>query len=94
MHVYEVLKRPIVTEKSGIQAEINQYTFEIDWRANKVQVKQAVETAFGVTVVAVNVMKMPGKQRRWGRILSKTPGWKKAVVTLAPGNRIELFEGV
>jgi large subunit ribosomal protein L23 len=95
MHVYEVLKRPIVTEKSGILAsDVNQYTFEVDARANKIQVKQAVETAFGVTVVAVNMMKMPGKTRRWGRHLAKTPTWKKAVVTLAPGNRIELFEGV
>jgi large subunit ribosomal protein L23 len=95
MHVYEVLKRPVVTEKSGVQADsLNQYTFEVDLRANKVQIKKAVETAFGVTVLTVNVMKMPGKTRRWGRHLAKTPIRKKAIVTLAPGNRIELFEGV
>jgi large subunit ribosomal protein L23 len=95
MHVYEILKRPVVTEKSGIQADnLNQYTFEVDRRANKVEIKEAVEAAFGVTVLAVNVMRMPGKTRRWGRFLSKTPIWKKAVVTLAPGDRIEFFEGV
>ncbi len=95
MHLYEVLRRPVVTEKSSRQAdELNQYTFEVDPRANKIQVKQAVEEAFGVTVLKVNIMRMPGKTRRFGRRLIRTPAWKKAVVTLAPGDRIELFEGV
>ncbi len=95
MHLYEVLRRPVVTEKSSRQAdELNQYTFEVDPRANKIQVKQAVEEAFGVTVLKVNIMRMPGKTRRFGRRLTRTPAWKKAVVTLAPGDRIELFEGV
>jgi large subunit ribosomal protein L23 len=95
MHVYEVLRRPVVTEKSNRQAEeLNQYTFEVDPRANKIQVKQAVEEAFGVTVLKVNIMRMPGKTRRFGRRVTRTPSWKKAVVTLAPGDRIELFEGV
>ncbi|OGO42422.1 MAG: 50S ribosomal protein L23 [Chloroflexi bacterium RBG_16_57_9] len=95
MHVYEVLKRPIVTEKSNARADAyNQYTFEIDTRANKVQVKEAVEKAFNVTVLAVNIMRMPGKTRRAGRRTVRTPVWKKAVVKLAPGQRIEFFEGV
>lgn len=95
MHVYEVLKRPIVTEKSNARADAyNQYTFEIDTRANKVQVKEAVEKAFNVTVLAVNIMRMPGKTRRAGRRMVRTPVWKKAVVKLAPGQRIEFFEGV
>lgn len=97
MHPYEVLKRPIVTEKSSRQSEPEdqkRYTFEVDRRANKLQVKEAVETAFDVRVVAVNVMNVPGKQRRLGRQQGRTPSWRKAVVTLAPGQRIQLFEGV
>lgn len=95
MHVYEVLRRPIVTEKTSMQAdELNQYTFEVDRRANKVQVREAVEAAFDVTVLAVNIMNVPGKARRYGRHVSRTSSWKKAVVTLALGERIEFFEGV
>jgi len=95
MHPYEVLRRPVVTEKTSRQAaELNQYTFEVDLRANKVQVKEAVETAFGVRVLGVNLLKMRGKTRRVGRHVTRTPAWKKAIVTLAPGDRIEVFEGV
>lgn len=95
MHPYEVLRRPVVTEKTSRQAaELNQYTFEVDLRANKVQVKEAVEAAFGVTVLGVNLLKMRGKTRRVGRHVARTPAWKKAIVTLAPGDRIEAFEGV
>ncbi len=95
MHVYEVLKRPIITEKTmRQQEELNQYTFEIDPRANKRQVKEAVETAFGVTVTKVRIVRLPGKTRRWGRQVSKTSPRKKAIVTLAPGDTISFFEGV
>lgn len=95
MHVYQVLKRPIVTEKTGIQGDQeNRYSFEVDTRANKLQVKEAVEKAFNVQVVAVNIMNVRGKPRRLGRQRGRTPDWKKAVVTLAPGQRIQLFEGV
>ena len=96
MHVYDVLRRPIVTEKSTMQAEnANQFTFEVDRRANKIQVKDAVETAFNVTVLAVRVINIPAKRGRYGRlVVTKKPAWKKAVVTLAPGNTIEFFEGV
>ncbi|MDI7275935.1 MAG: 50S ribosomal protein L23 [Anaerolineae bacterium] len=95
MHPYEVLKRPVLTEKSNIQSDFeNRYTFEVDKRANKLQIKEAVERTFQVSVVAVNVMNVPGKERRLGRRRGRTPGWKKAVVTLAPGQRIQLFEGV
>lgn len=94
MHVYEVLRRPLDTEKTRRQAAEGQYTFEVDPRANKLQVKQAVETVFGVNVLSVNIMNMPGKRRRFGRHLGRTPSWKKAVVTIAPGQRIEFFEGV
>lgn len=95
MHPYEVLKRPIVTEKSSLQSDTqNRYSFEVDRRANKLEIKEAVEKAFNVQVVAVNVMNVAGKQRRLGRQVGRTPGWRKAVVTLAPGQRIQLFEGV
>lgn len=96
MHIYEVLRRPIVTEKSMLGVETgNQYTFEVDMRANKLQVKDAVELAFGVTVTDVNVVVMPVKTTRRGKRVNIRQGkWKKAVVALAPGNSIQLFEGV
>jgi large subunit ribosomal protein L23 len=97
MHPYEILRRPVITEKSNFQSDVlGQYTFEVDRRANKMQIKDAVETVFGVTVERVRVINMPAKRvRRYGRreVMRKS-GWKKAVVTLVPGDRIELFEGV
>lgn len=95
MHPYEVLRRPLLTEKTNTQSDTeNRYTFEVDRRANKLQIKEAVETAFDVRVLAVNVINVPGKQRRLGRQVGRRPGWKKAIVTLAAGQRIQLFEGV
>ena len=94
METYEVLRRPIVTEKTTMQIEEGFYTFEVDRRANKLQVKEAVEKTFDVEVVSVNIINVPGKPRRWGRHMSRTPSWKKAIVKLAEGQRIELFEGV
>ncbi|MGL4648147.1 MAG: 50S ribosomal protein L23 [Caldilineaceae bacterium] len=95
MHVYDVLIRPVVTEKSVIIADGGQYVFEVDARANKMQIKDAVETAFNVTVYDVNTMIMPAKiSRRGSRELVKKAKWKKAVVTLKPGDRIQVFEGV
>lgn len=96
MNLYQVLKRPILTEKTDYQRDNNQYIFEVDRQANKIQIKQAVETIFGVKVVAVNTMVIKPKRRRMGRktIISR-PAWKRAVVTLAPGERIkEFFEGI
>ncbi len=96
MHVYDILKRPIVTEKSNAQADAaHQYTFEVDRRANKMQVKDAVETAFNVKVIEVNVVNIPAKKGRYGRLtITKKPAFKKALVTLAPGSTIQFFEGV
>lgn len=95
MHPYEVLRRPLLTEKTNLQSDTeNRYSFEVDRRANKLQVKEAVEKAFNVKVVAVNIMNMPSKQRRMGRQIGHRPAWKKAVVKLAAGQRIQLFEGV
>jgi large subunit ribosomal protein L23 len=95
MHVYDVLRRPIVTEKSTAQSALGQYTFEVDQRANKMQVKDAVETAFNVSVVDVRIINIPPKMGRYGRrVVTKKPATKKAVVTLAPGSTIQFFEGV
>ncbi len=95
MHPFEVIRRPIITEKAMLAAQYeNQYTFEVARRATKPMIRNAVEEAFDVEVVKVNTMIVPGKPRRWGRRISHTPAWKKAVVTLAPGDSIELFEGV
>ena len=94
MHLYEVLRRPLVTEKNTVLQTQGKYAFEVAGEANKHQVKQAVEKAFKVTVTAVNVMTAPGKTRRVGRRQVLTQSWKKAIVTLKPGDKIELFEGV
>ncbi len=95
MHPYEVLRRPLLTEKTNILSdEENRYAFEVDLRANKLLVKDAVEKAFNVKVVAVNIINVPSKQRRLGRQIGHKPAWKKAIVKLAPGQRIQLFEGV
>jgi large subunit ribosomal protein L23 len=89
-----VLRRPLVTEKNAqLQAE-GKYVFKVAAEANKNQIKQAVETSFNVAVTAVNIITVPGRQRRIGRYRVMTPSWKKAVVTLKPGDKIELFEGV
>ena len=94
MHLYEVLRRPLITEKTTLLQERNGYAFEVAHKATKPQVKEAVEKAFKVKVVRVNVMTVPGKMRRIGRRLVMTPSWKKAIVILKEGQKIEFFEGV
>ena len=94
MHLYEVLRRPLVTEKNAILQMEGKYAFEVASEATKPQIKQAVETAFKVTVTGVNVMTVPGKERRVGRRHVRTPSWRKAIVTLEQGDRIELFDNV
>jgi len=94
MHVFQSLKRPLITEKSTMLQEQNKYVFEVLPNANKAQVREAVERAFSVRVTSVNMVKNHGENRRLrnGRWL-RTPGVKKAVVTVAPGDAIQLFEG-
>jgi large subunit ribosomal protein L23 len=93
MHKYDVLLRPVVTEKSDRLSESgNQVIFQVRTEANKRQVAEAVEAVFKVKVTDVHTMVMPGKTRRWGRHITKTPRWKKAVITLAPGDKIDLIE--
>lgn len=94
MHLYEVLRRPLITEKNTFLQEQGKYVFEVDARANKNQVKQAVEKAFKVKVLSVNMITVPGKTKRYGRHEVKASSWKKAIVTLGAGDKIELFEGV
>jgi large subunit ribosomal protein L23 len=93
MHKYDVLIRPVITEKSDRLSDSgNQVIFQVRKEANKRQVAEAVEAVFKVKVTDVHTMVMPGKTRRWGRHITKTPRWKKAVITLAPGDKIDLIE--
>jgi large subunit ribosomal protein L23 len=91
---YDLIKRPVVTEKTNIQKEsYNQITFEIDRRMNRVEIKKAVEDIFKVRVAAVRTMQVKGKTKQRGRIIGKRRDWKKAIVKLMPGERIDFFEG-
>ena len=94
IHPLQVLRRPVVTEKTTMLGGLGQYVFEVDMRANKPQIAQAVESAFDVTVVKVRTMTVRGKMKRFGNRLTRAPAWKKAVVTLQPGDQIQYFEGV
>lgn len=95
METYQVIKRILITEKSTIaREESNKYFFEVDRRANKVEIGKAVEKLFNVKVVDVRVMQVLGKKKRMGRLIGQKRSWKKAIVTLAAGNRIEIAEGV
>ncbi len=97
LHWREIIRRPVVTEKSNFLADqLNQYTFVVNSRANKMQVKQAIELAWpDVSVEKVRIANMPAKRaRRQRRITVRKAGWKKAIVTLEPGGSIDLFEGV
>ena len=94
MHLYEVLRRPLITEKNTIMQQQNKYAFEVAKETNKPQVKQAVEKAFKVKVTTVNMIMVPGKSKRVGKRVIQTRPWKKAIVTLQAGNKIEFFEGV
>lgn len=96
--VYDILRRPIVTEKSNYQAgDLNQYVFEVSRDATKKMVKEAVETVFDVDVARVNIVNVPAKRsRRWRnrRVKVRRSTYKKAIITLEPGESIDVFEGV
>lgn len=100
LRVEDVLVRPLITEKNTVLMEIGQYTFEVAREANKFQIREAVEKTFHVKVTAVNTLNVKAKaksrtaSRRGGRITGHEAAWKKAIVTLAPGDRIDLFEQV
>lgn len=94
MDSYQILVRPVITEKNTLLNEQGKYVFEVAPEANKIEIKRAVEEVFKVKVSAVNVLRVPGKMRRLGRKSGMTRSWKKAIVTLQPGQRIELYQGV
>ena len=92
---HQIIIRPIITEKSNIaKEEHNQVVFEVSPKANKIEIKQAVEKLFDVKVLKVRTINMRGKPKRWGRIVGKRKNWKKAIVTLAEGYSIDFFEGM
>jgi large subunit ribosomal protein L23 len=94
MNEYKIIRRPLVTEKSTINKEANnQLVFEVAPRANKVEIRRAIELIFNVRVLKVRTIQVIGKKKRVGRIIGKRRNWKKAIVTLGPGERIEFFEG-
>jgi large subunit ribosomal protein L23 len=90
---HAIILRPTVTEKGTALKEQNKYCFEVDRRANKIEVKRAVEVLFNVKVAAVHTVAMRGRVKRVGRFSGRTPDWKKAIVTLKEGHSIEFFEG-
>ena len=100
LRIERVIRKPLITEKNTLLMERDQYTFEVDPDANKIQIREAVEKTFNVRVKAVNTMIVKRKaksrvaSRRGGRITGHEPGWKKAIVTLHPGDRIDIFEQV
>jgi large subunit ribosomal protein L23 len=89
----QILLAPVVSEKSYSMLADGKYSFKVHKDAHKTQVRQAVEQLFGVHVVAVNISKVPPKPKRRGLVRGTRPGWKKAVVKVAPGETIEIFEG-
>ena len=94
MHFYEILRRPLITEKATLLKEEDKYAFKVASEATKPQIREAVERAFKVKVFKVNIMTVPGKTKRFGRRQVTSSSWKKAIVTLEPGHKITLFEGV
>jgi large subunit ribosomal protein L23 len=92
---YQVVQKPLLTEKgTRLKEEGNHYLFRVAKRANKVEIKQAIETLFKVTVVAVRTLPVRGKKKRLGKFQGRQADWKKAIATLKAGDSIELYEGV
>lgn len=91
----DIIMKPIITERSMADAEVKKFTFKVDKRANKIEIKNAVEVIFGVDVEKVTTMNMKGKLKRTGRFVGRRANWKKAIVKLTPGSKgIQFFEGV
>ena len=91
----KIIRKPLITEKTSIQKEMhNQITFEVDRLANRIEIKRAIESIFNVRVAEVKTMQVKGKTKQRGRIIGKRRDWKKAIVRLMPGQRIDFFEGV
>ncbi len=94
MDIFQIIREPHITEKANIQkSDANQVTFKVHKRANKIEIKRAVEVLLKTKVLDVRTMNVRGKSRRMGKTMGRRPHWKKAVVRLAPGQNIEFFEG-
>lgn len=92
---YQIIRKPVVTEKgSSLKDENNQLLFEVDPASNKSEIKKAVEKLFKVTVLSVRTQNRQGKRKRMGRSIGRRRNWKKAIVTLKEGDRVDFFEGV
>jgi large subunit ribosomal protein L23 len=92
---YDTIIRPVISEKATLQKEnINQVTFEVNSKANRIEIKNAIENIFNVGVEKVNTIHVKGKIKQRGKIIGKRKDWKKAVIKLKPGSKIEFFEGV
>ena len=95
MREYDIIRGPVVTEKTTLQKELhNQVTFKVARSANRMEIKDAVEKTFNTQVSQVRTVQVKGKVKQRGRIVGKRKDWKKAIVTLMPGQRIDFFEGV
>lgn len=93
--LYAIIKKPIITERSAhLKDRYNKIIFQVDGNANKGDIKKAVERIFNVKVIDINTMNVKGKVKRFGRIFGKRPDWKKAVITLKEGDKIEVLEGI
>jgi large subunit ribosomal protein L23 len=94
MIAYDIIRRPLITEKSNIQKDDhNQYSFEVNRDSNRIEIRRAIESIFNVQVLSVRTLHVKGKVKRRGKIMGKRKDWKKAMVTLTPGQRIPFFEG-
>jgi large subunit ribosomal protein L23 len=95
LETYQIIRRPIITEKGSVlKDENNQLVFEVNLGANKSEIKKAVEKLFKVTVLSVRTQNRQGKRKRLGRSVGRRKNWKKAIVTLKEGHRVDFFEGV
>jgi len=88
----QVLLKPLLSEKSYVESELNKYRFAVRSDANRIEVRKAVEKMFGVKVLDVNIARVKGKKKRFGRFISRKSDWKKAIVTLADGESLDFFE--
>ncbi|MDY6863544.1 MAG: 50S ribosomal protein L23 [Thermodesulfobacteriota bacterium] len=94
-NIYNIIKRPYITEKSNIQKEENnKISFKVYKDANKIEIKKSIERLFKVKILKVNIVKVKGKVKRVGRNEGKRPDWKKAIVTLREGDQVDFFEGI
>jgi large subunit ribosomal protein L23 len=95
MDMYKIVEKPLVTEKGTVMlSEGNRVTFKVHLDANKIEIREAVQKIFSVTVLQVNTQIVRGKRKRFGKAMGQTKSWKKAMVQLKEGDKIEIFEGV